>query len=170
MEKPKKEYEDIPGTTVFDNIRRGLFEDYLFRHNDVRGARMSSLHNHEADSIRAAGSDQPGLIELVVAPVMTPSGQRVQVDILDTGLGLAEDQVGNVFDPFYTTKEPGQGTGLGLSVSHAIITAMGGTISLANREGGGATLTIVLPAAGQTAVPQDLGAIGPPCQEHPDAR
>ena len=123
-----------------------------------------------ADSIRAAGSDQPGLIELVVAPVMTPSGQRVQVDILDTGLGLAEDQIGNVFDPFYTTKEPGQGTGLGLSVSHAIITAMGGTISLANREGGGATLTIVLPAAGQTAVPQDLGAIGPPCQEHPDAR
>ena len=42
-----------PGTTVFDNIRKGLYEDYLFRHNDVRGARMSSLHNHEADSIRA---------------------------------------------------------------------------------------------------------------------
>ena len=41
-----------PGMTVFENIRHGLYDDYLFKEFDVRGARMSTLHNHEADSIR----------------------------------------------------------------------------------------------------------------------
>lgn len=42
-----------PGVTMAENIRRGLFEEYLFRHFDVRGGRLSTLHNHEADSVRA---------------------------------------------------------------------------------------------------------------------
>lgn len=42
-----------PGSTVAANIRTGLFEDYLFKHHDVRNGRLTSLHNHEADSVRA---------------------------------------------------------------------------------------------------------------------
>lgn len=54
-----------------------------------------------------------------------------------------------VFDPFYTTKPVGQGVGLGLSLSHGIITALGGVIEAESAPGSGTTFTIKLPAAGK---------------------
>jgi signal transduction histidine kinase len=53
-----------------------------------------------------------------------------------------------VFDPFFTTKPVGQGSGLGLFISHEIIEEHGGCIGVANRPGGGAEFRIRLPAAG----------------------
>ena len=57
--------------------------------------------------------------------------------------------LGQVFDPFVTTKEPGKGTGLGLAVCARLIDAMGGTIRAESPAGGGAVFTVVLPAAVQ---------------------
>lgn len=69
------------------------------------------------------------------------------IRISDNGTGIAEDQLPVVFDPFYTTKEPGKGTGLGLSVSRSIIETAGGCIDMKSRAGQGSELFIFLPLA-----------------------
>jgi PAS domain S-box-containing protein len=72
-------------------------------------------------------------------------GQKVVVEILDTGPGISEDVLKKLFDPFFTTKPAGKGTGLGLSVSYGIIKEHGGEIIAANKKEGGAVFTIKLP-------------------------
>ncbi|MFA6135065.1 MAG: ATP-binding protein [Phycisphaerae bacterium] len=67
------------------------------------------------------------------------------VQLADTGCGLTEEEVTKVFEPFYTTKPPGEGTGLGLSICREIVTAAGGTITVAPRPEGGAVVTLSLP-------------------------
>ncbi len=64
---------------------------------------------------------------------------------IDNGPGISEENLGNIFDPFYTTKEPGKGTGLGLSVSFMIIENFGGKIEATSKEGEGTTITVFLP-------------------------
>jgi two-component system NtrC family sensor kinase len=70
--------------------------------------------------------------------------QTITLRISDTGPGIPDDVLARIFDPFFTTKGVGQGTGLGLSVSHGIISDHGGTIAAENRPDGGAVFTIRL--------------------------
>lgn len=100
-----------------------------------------------ADSVRQAGRDTDGTIRVATADGTGAGGPVVRVTITDNGVGLGPAEAAAAFDPFYTTKEPGRGTGLGLSVSHAMVTALGGDITLAGEAAGGAVLTIVLPLA-----------------------
>ena len=69
----------------------------------------------------------------------------VCVDVADTGKGIEEENLIKIFDPFFTTKPVGQGTGLGLSVSHEIIKKYGGQISVRSKVGEGTTFTVMLP-------------------------
>jgi signal transduction histidine kinase len=73
------------------------------------------------------------------------SSGSVLVEFADEGPGITELE--RVFDPFYTTRPVGQGSGLGLSVCYGIVQEHGGTISCVNRQEGGATFRIQLPAA-----------------------
>ncbi|MGI9303966.1 MAG: ATP-binding response regulator [Gammaproteobacteria bacterium] len=68
--------------------------------------------------------------------------RRVIAEVCDTGPGIPEEALGRLFDPFFTTKALGEGTGLGLFVTHKIIELHGGTIKIANRVKGGAKVTI----------------------------
>ena len=68
----------------------------------------------------------------------------VTVSVIDHGVGIDEEEQGLIFDPFYTTKEPGQGTGLGLSVCDKIIDSFGGSLEVTSRLGEGATFTILI--------------------------
>jgi signal transduction histidine kinase len=80
----------------------------------------------------------------------------VEVEVADNGPGIPADVLSQIFEPFVTTKEPGQGTGLGLAVSARLIEGMGGVIRANNNHGGGAVFTVVLPPADattQTTVP-----------------
>jgi PAS domain S-box-containing protein len=80
--------------------------------------------------------------------VLTRSeGDRVVLEIRDTGSGIPADILPRVFDPFFTTKPVGQGTGLGLSICHSIVTSLGGTIHIDSRAGKGTTVQVSLPAA-----------------------
>ena len=74
-------------------------------------------------------------------------GGAVQLIVEDDGHGIDVEIIEQVFDPFVTTKAPGQGTGLGLAVCHTIVEGLGGSIEAANREQGGAAFEVRLPAA-----------------------
>lgn len=67
--------------------------------------------------------------------------------IADTGHGIPKEDLPKIFHPFFTTKEAGQGTGLGLTVVHGIIQEHGGTITVESEPGTGTTFTVTLPAA-----------------------
>ncbi len=69
------------------------------------------------------------------------------IDVTDTGPGIPEDDLEQIFDPFFSTKEPGRGTGLGLSICARLVEGMGGRIEAANAPEAGARFTIRLPAA-----------------------
>lgn len=72
-------------------------------------------------------------------------GERVLVTFEDSGSGIAAEHGARLFQPFFTTKQPGQGTGLGLSVSHRIIRDHGGALTFENRREGGARFRFDLP-------------------------
>ncbi len=79
------------------------------------------------------------------------------ITVEDDGPGIAPELLSRVFDPFYTTKPEGEGTGLGLSVSAGIVADHQGRISAAERPGGGARFTVELPLheGGQRVAPED---------------
>jgi PAS domain S-box-containing protein len=81
------------------------------------------------------------------------AGSYVRLAVGDTGSGIAPAVLERMFDPFFTTKAVGEGTGLGLSLVHGIVTDIGGAIDVRTKLGEGTTLEIWLPAAGEIAVP-----------------
>jgi PAS domain S-box-containing protein len=72
---------------------------------------------------------------------------RAVIEVKDTGSGISEEHLGRIFDPFFTTKPAGSGLGLGLSICHGIVTALGGEISAESRVGEGSVLRVTLPPA-----------------------
>ncbi|MFM8539962.1 MAG: two-component system sensor histidine kinase NtrB [Nitrospira sp.] len=73
--------------------------------------------------------------------------RHVQIVVADTGYGIPPEDLSKIFTPFFTTKEAGKGTGLGLTVVHNIIEEHGGSISVESEPGRGTTFTIMLPAS-----------------------
>ena len=82
---------------------------------------------------------------IIVTTMAEP--RHVALVVEDTGPGLEDETLERIFVPFFTTKEPGQGTGLGLSVVHGIVTAHGGSIYAENKEEGGARFIAEFPRA-----------------------
>ncbi|MBR7952212.1 hypothetical protein KBK19_19790 [Microvirga sp. STR05] len=75
-----------------------------------------------------------------------PVGQQVEIRVTDNGMGISEDLQQKIFQPFFTTKPPGEGTGLGLSLSYNIVTqGHGGRLHVESRPGQGSTFLIQLP-------------------------
>jgi two-component system NtrC family sensor kinase len=74
------------------------------------------------------------------------SGNQIQIKVIDNGTGMSDDVKAKIFQPFFTTKPTGQGTGLGLSLSYDIVTkGHGGTIEVESVEGQGTTFIVKLP-------------------------
>jgi C4-dicarboxylate-specific signal transduction histidine kinase len=86
-----------------------------------------------------------GRVRIAVRPGPRPG--TVELELADTGPGIAPEHLPMLFEPFFTTKAPGQGAGLGLAVCHGIVASFGGTIAAENAPGGGAAFRIELPAA-----------------------
>ena len=72
-------------------------------------------------------------------------GDKVRIEIADTGCGIPQEIINRIFDPFFTTKPVGTGTGLGLSITHGIIRKHNGRIDVSSEPGKGTTFSITIP-------------------------
>jgi len=77
------------------------------------------------------------------------AGNYVELGVMDTGSGIDRETLKRIFEPFYTTKPLGQGTGLGLATAYGIVTESGGAIEVDTAVGSGTTFRVLLPAAHQ---------------------
>jgi len=87
---------------------------------------------------------------------ITATGQLVELTVQDTGCGIAQGDLTRIFEPYYTTKAPGRGTGLGLSSVWGILRELGGTIRVTSTPGAGSQFSLYLPvstSADQESIP-----------------
>ncbi|HEY5938147.1 MAG TPA: HAMP domain-containing sensor histidine kinase, partial [Kofleriaceae bacterium] len=122
-------------------------------HADADDGQLTQVvTNLVVNAIQATPSGGTVTIEsrrLEQAPPPYVGGERrswLAIEVRDTGAGMDEATRGRVFEPFYTTKEVGDGTGLGLSVSWGIVREHGGWIDVASEVGTGSTFTVYLPS------------------------
>ncbi|OYT69752.1 MAG: hypothetical protein CFK52_13025 [Chloracidobacterium sp. CP2_5A] len=80
-------------------------------------------------------------------------GNAIIIEVSDTGVGISPEVIHRIYDPFFTTKEVGRGTGLGLAVSYGIVQEHGGHIFVESAPGQGATFRVKLPAAAPAGPP-----------------
>lgn len=93
-----------------------------------------------------------------------PEGEMIEIAVRDTGPGISQKVLKNLFIPFFTTKD--QGTGLGLAISQSIVQNAGGSIQVHTQPGAGTTFTIILPAADdKLATPLPVPASHPPAAQ-----
>ncbi|MGE4298218.1 MAG: cache domain-containing protein [Desulfovibrionaceae bacterium] len=81
--------------------------------------------------------------------IALPPGCYVSLAVTDNGVGMKPVILKHIFEPFYTTRKKTGGTGLGLSMSHSIVKAHGGTVTVKSAQGKGSTFRVFLPCAGQ---------------------
>jgi signal transduction histidine kinase len=90
---------------------------------------------------------QGGVLTIATHPSVTPSpnGHSVEVIVQDNGMGMSEEVKRKALEPFFTTKEPGKGAGLGLAICDEIIRGHHGMLSIESEEGKGSTIRVQLP-------------------------
>ena len=120
---------------------------YTVGRRDSLGQVVLNLVFNAADAAEA--SKQPQIWVRVMS-----CGEQLALVVEDNGPGIAPGAVQHIFRPFYTTKERGQGTGLGLKICSDVVTAHGGHIEVHDRPGGGASFRVLL-----TRVQEDSGLI-----------
>lgn len=94
--------------------------------------------------------DRGGIIR-VIGQQTGPNEVSIQVE--DDGAGIPPENMNKIFNPFFTTKDPGQGTGLGLSMCHAIVDRLGGRITVESEPGQGTVFTVLLPIQAKERTP-----------------
>ena len=99
----------------------------------------------------------------VVTLAAHPEGEGVSLSVADTGVGMDPETQRHLFQPFFTTKPVGEGTGLGLAVIHGIVRSHGGTIHVESARDQGSTFTVWLPRTPPANTPSEpILAVVPP--------
>jgi PAS domain S-box-containing protein len=145
------------------DVARVLDDTLQLLEPQLRRSQIEIVRRYDGDAPEAYGN--AGKLQQVFTNLLLnardaiPDGGRIIVatgtaedgsliaEISDTGIGIAPENVAKIYDPFYTTKGVGQGTGLGLAVSYGIIQEHAGRISVESEPGHGTTFRITLPSA-----------------------
>lgn len=163
------------GATEFNevNICKVLDDTIQLLEPQLRRNQIEILRNYDPDSPPVFGNS--GKLQQVFTNLLLnardsiPEGGRITVstattedhdlivEVADTGIGIAPENVAKIYDPFYTTKGVGRGTGLGLAVSYGIVQEHSGHISVDSTPGRGTTFRISLPTANGRARLQAVG-------------
>jgi two-component system NtrC family sensor kinase len=140
--------------TILDDVLEGMLG------NELAISSVTVVREYDV-AVPALVTDRNQLVQVLVNLVKNavdamPTGgtltvttrhqdDRVALSVRDTGCGIPAEQFDRIFMPFYTTKDPGRGTGLGLSVSYTIVKTFGGDIRVDSAPGIGSTFTVTLP-------------------------
>jgi PAS domain S-box-containing protein len=146
-------------------IREGF--DATSPHVVADGNELHQIAMNLATNAAYAMKNNGGILEIRVGPVTVDQafasahpgahpGLYVRLQISDTGVGIPAQVLERIFEPFYTTKPQGEGTGLGLSVIKQIVLSLGGTIEVSSKLGEGTRFDVYLPAAPPTLSPPEL--------------
>jgi signal transduction histidine kinase len=111
------------------------------------GRVLLNLYNNAFYAVNEKKKQLSGTFEPIVEVSTKSLGNKVEISVRDNGNGIPQKVLDKIFQPFFTTKPTGQGTGLGLSLSYDIIKAHGGEIKVETNEGEGTEFKILLPGA-----------------------
>jgi signal transduction histidine kinase len=103
------------------------------------------LLNLYSNALYAVSSVENPIVTVTTTPLQGGQGGRVKISVSDNGTGIPSSIKDKIFQPFFTTKPTGQGTGLGLSLSYDIVKAHGGELKVETKEGEGSVFQILLP-------------------------
>mgnify|MGYP000600799681 CR=1 FL=1 len=150
-----REVVDFIGPLMVDSVRltaEGLDAGPPLDVETSRNGLIQVVQNITNNAVDAM--DGKGTIHVAVGAETNEAGEpeRARIAITDTGPGMDRVSARNLFNPFYTTKDVGSGTGLGMAVVYGLVTHWNGTIDVDSEPGAGTTITITLPctAAGGT--------------------
>ena len=101
---------------------------------------LDNLFSNAIDAL----DDKRGKVSLST----TRDGDRIAIEVADTGSGISPDVMSRIFDPFFSTKGPGKGYGLGLAISLAMAESLGGALTVASKEGEGSRFQLWVPRRG----------------------
>lgn len=122
------------------NEMRGLV---LGDANQLHQVFMNLLGN-AAHAVRESGTQILVRMNTIEATPLTPS--MIQIDVTDDGVGMDDQTLKHLFDPYYTTRGFGEGSGLGLAVAHGVVTKYKGRIEVQSTLGSGSTFSVLLPS------------------------
>ncbi|HLX91115.1 MAG TPA: ATP-binding protein [Puia sp.] len=111
------------------------------------GRVLLNLYNNAFYAVREKRKTIEGSYAPVIKVSTRRSNKQVSITVFDNGAGISPQIVEKIFQPFFTTKPAGQGTGLGLSLSYDIVKAQGGEIKVQSKEGEFTEFTVLLPDA-----------------------
>jgi signal transduction histidine kinase len=109
------------------------------------GRVLLNLYNNAFYAVSEKKKQQSGEYEPTISVSTENTDKKITITVRDNGNGIPQKALDKIFQPFFTTKPTGQGTGLGLSLSYDIIKAHGGEIKVETKEGGGSEFIIQLP-------------------------
>ena len=124
---------------------------------------LLNLLNNAIDAITERHGCEGGELSIQAGP---DTNGRVKISVRDNGAGISPDNLKKIFAPFFTTKPPGKGTGLGLYVCYGIIEGMGGTMEVESQRGVGTTFVVRLPASSARQTQCDLEESATGAAEH----
>jgi len=132
----------VENQALFQNVRitkalSGYLPKIMIDGNQIQQVFTNIILN-AAEAIEGEG-------ELSVTTRTATDGESIEIEITDTGCGISKENLEKIFDPFFSTKEVGRGTGLGLAVSFGIVARHKGTIDVKSEQGKGTTFIIRLP-------------------------
>jgi signal transduction histidine kinase len=160
----------LPRTTVNVNATARTLPDLLHRKLERHGTALvldlgEGLPEIEAHPIEiervlsnlVQNAAEQGAKRITLETAVADEGSGIRIRVVDDGPGIPPAIIQRIFDPFFSTRRAAGGTGLGLSLVHRFVDNLGGTVSAANRPGGGAVFLVELP--GPKAAPAEKPAL-----------